>query len=70
MVNKFPGWALSDKFKKVSLKKFITTLPKHEVIEAMEIAINKKEGCDRSGVIPYFCGVCWRKIRKNNGEEF
>lgn len=57
-----PGFQLSDEFRNVSLKRFFKSLPLHEVIEAMEIAIGK---FPRNGkrIIQYFCGICWNKIR-------
>ncbi|MCK9350869.1 MAG: HNH endonuclease [Clostridiales bacterium] len=57
---------LSQKFKKVSLKKFLELLPKHEVEDAMEIATSVRPD-DPENAVKYFCGVCWKKI-KANGE--
>lgn len=58
----FPDWKLSSSFKNVSIKKFIANLPKHEVIEAMEIACAYCEN-EPDATIKYFCGICWNKIR-------
>ncbi len=57
----FPGWTFSDNFKNISLKKFIKELPLDEVMYAIELACNVKK--DKDDVIPYFCGVCWNKIK-------
>jgi len=43
-----------------SIKKFNEMLPLHEVIDAAEIAFLRMP---RSKAFPYFCGICWRKVR-------
>ncbi len=58
--NYFEGYSLTDSFKNRSIKNFLKLLPKHEVIEAMGLAVNKVGDIDRS--IKYFCGICWTKI--------
>jgi len=58
----FPKYILSEKFKQVSLKYFLNSLPKHEVIESLNIAIMHCP-VNETEVIRYFCGVCWRKIK-------
>jgi len=50
-----------------SIKMFLERLDYFEVLESMEIAVNRKYS--KSAVFSYFCGVCWRKIRRNNGED-
>lgn len=62
----YPDWVLADHFVNAPLKRFLSLLPKHEVIDALHIAI-AKHPTDHNRVIPYFCGVCWKKIR---GEEW
>ncbi len=62
--NQYSEWKFSDTFKNISLKKFLTSLPKHEIIEAIYIAINKYPR-NKNKVIPYFCGICWRKIKED-----
>lgn len=57
----FPGWAFSDNFKNVSLKNFVKQLPLNEIIDAIELACSKTN--DRDKAIPYFCGICWNKIK-------
>lgn len=58
----YPGYEFADRFKEVSLKKFLRSLPKHSVAEALQISINKFPK-NRDKVIQYFCGVCWNKIK-------
>ena len=58
------GWELSESFKIGSIKKFLSLLPREEIIEALNIAISRF-GNNRDRVLSYFCGVCWRKIKKD-----
>lgn len=58
----FPEWSLSKKFKNISIKNFINKLPKHEVVEAMEIAVTYCEH-EPEPAVKYFCGICWKKIK-------
>lgn len=62
----FTGRELTDSFTRSSVYKFLKELPFHEVKEAMVIAVDRVphngNNCAR-----YFCGVCWRKIRKQGG---
>lgn len=46
-----------------SVKRFLTYLPLHEVVEAAEIARAKFGGARRRR-FSYFCGICWRKIER------
>ena len=57
------GWLLS-------IKRFNTRLPLHEVIEAAEIA-HARMLYSEVKRFKYFCGVCWTKIRnaEHDGEE-
>lgn len=57
----FPGWEFSDKFKQVSLKRFLSLLPKEEIMSSLELAIARVKDSDK--VISYFCGICWHKIK-------
>lgn len=57
----FKGWQLVDKFKKTFVKKFLSLLPKHEVVEAMELACSRI--ADPDNAIKYFCGICWKRIK-------
>ena len=45
-----------------SIRKFVEALGVHECIVAMEIACAKKPW-SKSQAFPYFCGICWNKIR-------
>ena len=58
----FPGWSFSDQFKQVTLKKFLTLLPKHIIIDSLRYSIARINNKDQ--VIKYFCGVCWGKIKR------
>jgi len=60
----FPGWILSDGFKKRSLKKFLELLPLDEVEDAMDLAISRMD--DKDDAIKYFCGICWRSIKNEH----
>jgi HNH endonuclease len=50
-----------------SIKMFLGILDYFEVLEAMEIAVDKMYTRNRAWL--YFCGVCWQKIKRANGEE-
>lgn len=63
-IEAYPGWELSEAFKVGSIKQFLGLLPIEEIIEALHIAINRF-GNDRDRVLSYFCGICWRKIKKD-----
>ena len=60
----YPGWELSESFKVGSIKKFLSLLPREEIVEALNIAISRF-GNNRDRVLSYFCGICWRKIKKD-----
>ena len=59
--NYFEGWEFSDKFKVATLKTFLKHLPVNEIIDSLHLACSKKD--DKDDVIPYFCGICWNKIK-------
>ena len=63
----FPGWGFSDNFKHVTLKRFLTLLPKHVIIESLRYAIARINNKDAA--IKYFCGVCWGKIKDASDHE-
>lgn len=46
----------------VSVRKFLTDIGLHEVMEAMEVACSRKPGGTQA-TFKYFCGVCWNKAR-------
>jgi len=57
----FPKYCLSEKFKITSVKTFLKKLPFNEIIDAMHLACYKINNSSDS--IPYFCGICWNKIK-------
>jgi CRISPR/Cas system Type II protein with McrA/HNH and RuvC-like nuclease domain len=61
----FDGYELQEKNKRISIKKFLSLLPWHEIIEGIYTASGKFEDDPQRGW-RYFCGVCWTKIRTNN----
>ena len=64
----FKDYELSNHFKKTSLKKFLSSLPKHIIEESLNIAISKIPD-DKDSAIKYFCGICWNKIKSNDPEN-
>lgn len=59
----FPDRELSDTFKRVSVKKFVTTLPIFEVLDSLDNAVVKMRNKTRGEILTYFCGICWNKIK-------
>lgn len=49
-----------------STKRFIEKLGFHEVLEAAEIAVAAP--ISYSKTFKYFCGICWNKVRKMEGQ--
>jgi len=49
-----------------SIRMFLDRLDYFEVLEAMEIATDKK--FSKNAAFAYFCGICWRKIKRESGE--
>lgn len=60
------NYHLLERFKQLSLKKFINSLGLEVVKEAMYTAVSKQPH-DAEKAIRYFCGICWNKIREING---
>jgi hypothetical protein len=60
--------SFTDKFVNGTVKHFLKQLPVHEIIEAMNIALSRKD--DHEGVIKYFCGVCWTKIKSKSDPNY
>lgn len=58
----FPGYQLSERFKRVSVKKFVSSLPTEKVEEFMATACSRFAD-DRDRAIRYFCGMCWKRIK-------
>lgn len=50
----------------VSIKNFNSKLDLHEVIEAAAIARSRKPYSEKQR-FNYFCGICWNKVREQNG---
>jgi len=50
-----------------SIRSFLERLDYHEVIESMEIATSKFYS--KTTAFKYFCGICWRKIKRASGED-
>jgi hypothetical protein len=50
-----------------SIRNFLKHLDYFEVLEAMEIAVDRTNNPYQS--FKYFCGVCWRKIKGDAGEH-
>lgn len=62
-----PEYELTD-LAKVSVRRFIETLGVVEVEDAMMVAGQRWSRMD-SKIFKYFCGVCWNKIRRMDGER-
>lgn len=64
----FPTWKLSERFKSVSLKRFLQHLPKQTIKDAMCLAcdamLSKDSIHPEDSAIDYFCGICWNKIKE------
>jgi hypothetical protein len=58
----FPNDRLTDTFQKSSVKLFLSKLPIHEVVDAMNIACSRRSDSSLNAV-KYFCGICWSKIK-------
>ncbi|MCK4859948.1 MAG: HNH endonuclease [Candidatus Omnitrophica bacterium] len=65
--NQYQGWRFSDSFKRITLERFLSLLPKQEIEDSLVLAIQKLPN-DKDRVIQYFCGICWNKIRNNKKE--
>lgn len=52
-----------------SVAQFLKRLTEVEIIEAVDIAHNRKPvyGHKDGNTFKYFCGVCWNKIREREG---
>lgn len=53
-----------DKRKFTSIQMFLRRLPLGEVIEAAELAVERKGANALHTQFKYFCGVCWNKIKR------
>lgn len=71
----FYGWQWTENFKSVSLKRFLSDLPLHEVENALQITMAKflsKEDTEEfvNKATNYFCGICWNKIRSRTDPHY
>jgi len=57
----YPKKEFSDNFKITSIKRFLYNLQVNEVLEALDIACGRMKNIEKA--IPYFCGICWNKIK-------
>lgn len=63
--DQYKPYCLSDHFKRTSLKYFIEKIGYNEVLESLEIVIDKIPD-KAEDALKYFCGICWNKIRYPN----
>ena len=56
---------LTEKFRRSSMRKFLSLIPKDEVEDAMFLATNKITDNPHE-CIRYFCGICWNKIKSED----
>lgn len=55
-----------------SVRNFLKSLPEMEIIEAIDIAHDRFPVMEMDSdykTFKYFCGICWRKIRRICGED-
>jgi len=64
----YPREEFTDSFKKCTITTFLNRLPLEEVIDAIEIAVSKKKSS--YSCLKYFCGICWTKIKRKQGDAF
>ena len=62
----YPKRELTFQFKQTSLRRFLERLPAQELVDAMMQACG---GRASDHAIKYFCGICWRKIKRQGGEN-
>lgn len=65
---RFEDRSFTDTFINGTLKRFLNSLPLHEVVEAMGIATSKQS--DSTACIKYFCGICWNKIKSKTDPDY
>ena len=58
----FPNKEPTDKFNRISTKRFLSLLPLAKVQDAMALACSIKSD-DPEKAILYFCGICWNWIK-------
>ena len=57
-------WGRFTRAQEGSVGRFLEHLPAHEITEAAEIALSKKEWEAPATQWKYFCGICWNKINR------
>ena len=50
-------------------RRFIGMLPAQEIIEAIQVAFDRYPTANSDYRFKFFCGVCWRKIRRNQEKK-
>ena len=60
---RFPDQCFTERFRVEVKLRFLAKLEFEECMEAISIACGKMYRSDRA--IKYFCGICWRKIKKD-----
>jgi len=63
----YPERSFTDNFKNSTVKSFIKKLGVEEVLEAIYISCSK-QFYRVEDVTKYFCGICWKKIKKKYPE--
>jgi len=61
----FKDKTINESFINSTINKFVNKIGLQEVKEAMNIACSR-HGYDPESVLKYFCGICWKKIRKKD----
>ena len=60
-----PDSEFTVKFRQVSIRKFLSLLPKHEIIDALRSAMSRLGHRSLDQQLTYFCGICWNIIKSN-----
>jgi hypothetical protein len=58
----YDGYEFTERFKAVSIKRFLSFLPKSEISESLLLAASRFPN-NQDKAIKYFCGICWNKIK-------
>jgi len=59
--NKYPEYKFNERFSQVTVKRFLSMLPIHEIEDAMYIACSRPN-LNENRTLKYFCGICWQKF--------
>ncbi len=63
-----PDKVFTDSFRQATLKTFLKSLDKYEIMWAIDKAKSKQPD-ETEKAISYFCGICWNLIRKTSYGE-